>query len=124
MSCIFRVREACKYNLYHWFVRQWIPGQRLQVVISEASIQWRQKRLEQIRQSVHILIVKGIIWDDWKASIVIIDEQDGAWLVDVGGGWCKGWVLEDAIDTLEGDGKIIRRLQKLLELENEVGPRI
>lgn len=99
------------------FLRQWIPGQRLRGMdVPKLSVQRRQKWMTQIRQSIHALHSKGVVWGDGKASNVIVDERDDAWLVDFGGGWTEGWVSEDLADTMEGDEQAISRIEQFLEL--------
>ena len=99
------------------FLRQWIPGQRLREIdVPKTSVQRRRKWNTQIRQAVRALHSQGIVWGDGKASNVIVDERDDAWLVDFGGGWTEGWVSEDLADTMEGDEQAISRIEHFLEL--------
>ncbi|KAG9249961.1 uncharacterized protein F5Z01DRAFT_667628 [Emericellopsis atlantica] len=110
------VRHADTYRIIG-FLRQWIPGQRLREMdVPKVSFQRRRKWHCQIRQAVRALHSKGIVWGDGKASNVIVDEHDDAWLVDFGGGWTEGWVSEELADTMEGDEQAIRRIGQFLQL--------
>lgn len=103
------------------FLRQWVPGRRLRDMdVPAMSAQRRQKWIGQIREALHMLHAKGIIWGDGKASNVVIDERDDAWLIDFGGGWTNGWVDEDLADTAEGDELAISKIGEFLEVNQEV----
>lgn len=84
--------------------------------VPKMSVQRRRKWISQIRQAVRALHSKGIVWGDGRASNVIVDERDDAWLVDFGAGWTEGWVSEDLADTMEGDEQAISRIEHFLEL--------
>ena len=45
----------------------------------------------------------GVTWGDRKASYVIIDKEDNAWLIDFAGGFTEGWVDRELVNTVEGD---------------------
>ena len=47
---------------------------------------------------------------DGKASNIIIDDQDNAWLIDFGGGWTEGWVDKEVADTVEGDEQAVNSI--------------
>ncbi|KAG9252907.1 uncharacterized protein F5Z01DRAFT_689593 [Emericellopsis atlantica] len=97
------------------FLRQWIPGRRLRDIdVPATPVQRRQKWIRQIREVVHTLHAKEIIWGDGKASNVIIDEQDDVWLIDFGGGWTYSWVDEELVNTIEGDALAISKLSEFL----------
>jgi hypothetical protein len=44
-----------------------------------------------------------LIWEDEKPNNVLIDVHDDAYLVDSGGGYTKGWVDKELMNTQEGD---------------------
>ncbi len=46
---------------------------------------------------------KGLIWGDGKASNIIMDEEDDAWLIDFGGGFTEGWIDAPLENSVEGD---------------------
>lgn len=100
-------------------LRQWIPpgvfGGRLgKINISMMSKERREKWATQIRETVDYLHEIGVIWGDGKASNIIIDDQDNAWLIDFGGGWTDGWVDEGLADTFEGDEQAVNNIMNLL----------
>ncbi|KAL7922738.1 hypothetical protein ACQKWADRAFT_292276 [Trichoderma austrokoningii] len=100
------------------FLREWVPGYRLRDMdVPAIPAQRRQKWIRQIREAVHSLHTKGIIWGDGKASNVVIDEQNDAWLIDFGGGWTEGWVDEELADTVEGDEQAISKIRDFLEID-------
>ena len=99
-------------------LRQWVPGRRLRDIdVLTTPAQYRQKWIRQIREAVHALHARGTIWSDGKASNVIINEQDDAWLIDFGVGWTDGWVSEVLTDTVEGDEQPISKIGEFLEVE-------
>lgn len=103
------------------FLRQWVPGRRLRDMdVPATPAQRRQTWVGQIREAVHGLHASGIIWGDGKASNVVIDERDDAWLIDFGGGWTNGWVDEEMADTVEGDEQAIGKIREFLEVDEEV----
>ncbi|KAF7858845.1 hypothetical protein EAF04_008887 [Stromatinia cepivora] len=55
----------------------------------------RLKWANQIRETVDELHEAGVVWGDGKASNIITDQSDNAWLIDFAGGWSKGWVDEE-----------------------------
>ncbi|KAK3988443.1 hypothetical protein QBC44DRAFT_360017 [Cladorrhinum sp. PSN332] len=77
----------------------------------------RQRWAKQIRETVEQLHDAGLVWGDAKAENVMIDTNDDAWLIDLGGGYTKGWVDKDKAGTKEGD---LQGLAKIVEhLSNE-----
>lgn len=108
------VRHA-NMNRIVGFLRQWIPGRRLRNidVLAQPASQ-RQQWLLQIRETVHTLHARGLTWGDGKASNVIIDQRDNAWLIDFGGGWTEGWVAEDLTSTIEGDEQATDKIGEFL----------
>ncbi|KJZ69902.1 hypothetical protein HIM_10713 [Hirsutella minnesotensis 3608] len=99
------------------FLREWVPGRRLRDMdVPATPVQRRQKWIRQIREAVHALHARGIIWGDGKASNVVIDERDDAWLIDFGGGRTDGWVDAEMADTVEGDEQAISKIGEFLEV--------
>jgi tRNA A-37 threonylcarbamoyl transferase component Bud32 len=72
----------------------------------------REKWYEDVCRMVGVLHEAGIVWGDVKPENMIVDEEGEVWLVDFGGGWTKGWVDPDKMETEEGD------LQGLAELKD------
>lgn len=68
----------------------------------------------QIRDTVEQMHQIGVVWGDGKASNVIIDEKENAWLIDFGGGWTDGWVDEELADSVEGDNQAVTRIMTFL----------
>ena len=100
------------------FLRDWVTGRRLREMdVPAIPAQRRQKWIGQIREAVHALHARGIIWGDGKASNIVIDERDDAWLIDFGGGWTNGWVDAELANTVEGDEQAIGKIGEFLEVE-------
>lgn len=78
------------------------------------SAETRQKWASQIRDTVEQMHQIGVVWGDGKASNVIIDEEENAWLIDFGGGWTDGWVDEELADSVEGDNQAVSRIMNFL----------
>ena len=76
----------------------------------------RAKWANQIRHTVAQLHDIGIIWGDGKPGNVLIDEDDGAWIIDFGGGWTKGWVKPELAETVEGDLQALKNIIEFLEV--------
>ncbi|KAK4161743.1 hypothetical protein QBC43DRAFT_323178 [Cladorrhinum sp. PSN259] len=77
----------------------------------------RQRWAKQIRETVEQFHDAGLVWGDAKAENVMIDRNDDAWLIDLGGGYTEGWVDKDKAGTKEGD---LQGLDRILEhLSNE-----
>ena len=51
---------------------------------------------------------------DGKASNIVIDKEQNAWLIDFGGGWTEGWVDEELADSVEGDNQAVVRISEFL----------
>ncbi|KAI1114934.1 hypothetical protein F5Y14DRAFT_440893 [Nemania sp. NC0429] len=99
-------------------LRQWIPGRQLaKVGIPATSVARRQNWASQIQGMVDELHEMGVIWGDVKASNVVIDEADDAWLIDSGGGFTNGWVDRELAGTLEGDKQGLRKMIEFLKVE-------
>lgn len=96
------------------FLRQWVPGRRLSNVVAGATAEKRQKWACQIRQSIELLHQNGLVWGDAKPSNIIIDEQDNAWLIDFGGGYTRGWIDEELVETKQGDEQALEKITELL----------
>lgn len=45
----------------------------------------------------------GLSGSDGKPRNVVIDSNDDAWLIGLGGGCTDGWVDKELVDTVEGD---------------------
>jgi len=102
-------------------LREWIPaggrGRTLRHIdVSAVPKEMRQRWEAQIRETAYQLHASGLVWGDGKASNVIVDQTDNAWLIDFGGGWTEGWVDESLAGTVEGDDQAVRHIVKFLDL--------
>ncbi|KJK85264.1 hypothetical protein H633G_10896 [Metarhizium anisopliae BRIP 53284] len=102
-------------------LRDWVPsgshGNTLRDIdVCAVSPDLRRRWAAQIRQTVSRLHAIGVIWGDGKASNVIVDKYDDVWLIDLAGGWSRGWVDEELADTEEGDDQAVARIVKFLDL--------
>ncbi|KAF4417026.1 hypothetical protein FACUT_12504 [Fusarium acutatum] len=102
------------------FLRQWVPGRILSDILASSSTQERQKWTSQILQTVGLLHQHGLIWGNGKPSNIIIDEEDNAWLIDVGGGCTPGWTDEELAETKEGDEQALGRIIELLSGDEDM----
>lgn len=99
-------------------LREWVPGCRLKNADIAGTVQGRRREwASQIRETVRQLHKIDVFWGDGKASNVIIDKEDNAWLIDFGGGWTEGWVDGELADTVEGDEQAVERIMKFLGIE-------
>lgn len=99
-------------------LREWIPGGLLRHMdITTVPVGTSQKWASQIYDTVKQLHEIGVVWGDGKASNIIIDEEENAWLIDFGGGWTEGWVDEKLADTIEGDNQAVARIAQFLGVE-------
>lgn len=102
------------------FLREWVPGFRLRnISITSTPENRRQMWARQIAETVHHLHNIGVIWGDGKASNVIIDDEDIAWLIDFGGGFTEGWVPEELAGTVEGDEEAVKKIADFLGVRYE-----
>ncbi|KAI1769726.1 hypothetical protein F4818DRAFT_435424 [Hypoxylon cercidicola] len=100
------------------FLREWVPGTCLRNIdIPMTPERRRHKWASQINETVNLLHETEVIWGDGKASNVIIDEEDNAWLIDFGGGFTDGWVDKELADTAEGDEQAVKKIMDFLNVE-------
>ncbi|KAI1049835.1 hypothetical protein LB506_001910 [Fusarium annulatum] len=77
----------------------------------------RKKWASQVRDTVDLLHKIEITWGDGKASNVLIHrETDDAWVIDFGGGWTEGWVIEELSGTVKGDELAVRKIMEYLQV--------
>ncbi|KAI1453896.1 hypothetical protein F4805DRAFT_352899 [Annulohypoxylon moriforme] len=96
------------------FLREWVPGDSLRNIDIPTTLERRRRKwASQICETVNQLHEVGVIWGDGKASNVIIDEEDSAWLIDFGGGFTEGWVSKELADTAEGDEQAVKIMEFL-----------
>lgn len=62
----------------------------------------RERRMAQIEAALSALHANDMVWGDVKAENVLIDENDNAWLIDLGGGYTEGWVNKEVAGDREG----------------------
>ncbi|KAJ3541495.1 hypothetical protein NM208_g4584 [Fusarium decemcellulare] len=79
-----------------------------------SSAELRQRWASQISRTLDKLHNNGIIWGDAKASNILIDKNDDAWIIDFGGSYTPGWVDEDKSRTLEGDKQGFAKIMDIL----------
>ena len=74
----------------------------------------RRKWDQQVSSTVAYLHEAGVVWGDAKAENVLVDTDDNAWVIDFGGGYTKGWVGRDRMETIEGDQEGLPKIKELL----------
>ena len=100
------------------FLRELVPGRCLREIdIPSTPEERRRKWASQLCETVNQLHEIGVIWGDGKARNVIIDIDDDAWLIDLGGGWTEGWIDEKLADTVEGDEQAVKRIMQFLGVQ-------
>jgi hypothetical protein len=53
-----------------------------------------------------------VTWGDAKTANMLIDNNSNAWITDFGGGFTRGWVPQELMETKQGD---LQALGKILE---------
>lgn len=74
----------------------------------------RRRWADQVREAVAALHEAGVVWGDAKPDNVMVDGDDNAWLIDLGGGYTEGWVDNDKAGTKEGDLQGVASIEKYL----------
>ncbi|KAI1754999.1 hypothetical protein F4782DRAFT_489605 [Xylaria castorea] len=101
-------------------LREWVPGGCLaDLDLSVTSVKIREKSVSQIHETDNRLHGIGVNWGDVKASNVVIDELDDAWLIDFGGGFTNGWVEKGLAETPEGDKQGVKKIIEFLGVEED-----
>lgn len=99
-------------------LREWVPGRCLRNIAIPSTLEGRRRKwASQICETVNQLHKIGVLWGDGKASNIIIDTEDDAWLIDFGGGWTEGWIDEELADTVEGDEQAVKRIMQFMDIE-------
>ncbi|ESZ93628.1 hypothetical protein SBOR_6006 [Sclerotinia borealis F-4128] len=99
------------------FILSGVYGGTLRDVdVSAVPKEMRRKWANQIRETVDELHEAGVVWGDGKASNVVMDQSDNAWLIDFAGGWSKGWVDEELAGSKEGDKQAVRKISEFLSV--------
>ena len=74
----------------------------------------RRKWMRQLDITLSRLHDAGIVWGDVKAENVLIDESNGAWITDFGGGYTDGWADKALAETVDGDATGMARIRQFL----------
>ncbi|KAM3066663.1 hypothetical protein ACMFMG_002375 [Clarireedia jacksonii] len=83
-------------GLLREFILSGIYGGTLRDVnVSTVRKEMRWKWENQISKTVDELYEAGVVGGDGKASNVLIDQSDNAWLINFVSEWSKGWVDEE-----------------------------
>ena len=89
------------------FLHDWIEthdGKTLFYVINiETPIPLRQKWASQLKQTVASFHKLGFVWGDVRADHVLIDKNENAIVINLGGGVTLGWVDFDLVGSVQGD---------------------
>ncbi|KAE8147274.1 hypothetical protein BDV25DRAFT_132229 [Aspergillus avenaceus] len=84
------------------------------VVRPETPSALRMKWDAQVTDAVSCLHEAGIIWGDVKAANALIDDCGDAWVVDFGGGYTRGWVSKENMETVKGDLEGLSRIKEFV----------
>lgn len=71
--------------------------------INAVAIPRRKKWASQVEDIIEKLHHVGVVWGDAKADNILIDRDDDAWVIDLGGGWTEHWVHPELADSVKGD---------------------
>ena len=77
----------------------------------------RLKWGQQVSTTLAYLHEADIVWGDAKAANILVDMDDNAWIIDFGGGYTRGWVGKDHMETIEGDLEGLSKIKELLNQE-------
>jgi tRNA A-37 threonylcarbamoyl transferase component Bud32 len=83
----------------------------------DASMELRQKWIDQINRSIRELHAHRIAWGDAKPNNVLVDVHNNAYLIDFGGGYTAGWIDKDQSNSMERDLQGLKRIVKYLSEE-------
>ncbi|KAF2786131.1 hypothetical protein K505DRAFT_412129 [Melanomma pulvis-pyrius CBS 109.77] len=72
------------------------------------------KWLKQMTHSLKELHAHQIVWGDAKPENVLVNIHDDAYLIDFSGGYTKGWVDKELMNTREGDLQGKQRIEVYL----------
>ncbi|KAI0450720.1 hypothetical protein F5B21DRAFT_507905 [Xylaria acuta] len=56
----------------------------------------------------------GVVWGNVKAENVLVDQDDNAWIIDLRGGYTRGWVDWGVAGTIEGDLAGMAKLREFI----------
>ncbi|KAH6637284.1 hypothetical protein F5144DRAFT_570124 [Chaetomium tenue] len=79
----------------------------------------RERWVRQIKEPVQQLHEGGVVWGEATANNVLIDKNDDAWLIGLGGYYTEGWVDEEKRGTKEGDLQGVERIVEYLFSEED-----
>lgn len=109
--------QARKSNRVLGLMLSWIncENKTLECTLAqETPSALRLKWDHQVSTTLAYLHEAGIVWGDATAGNILIDTDDNAWVIDFGGGYTRGWVGEDRMETIEGDQEGLSRIKELL----------
>ncbi|KAM3549788.1 hypothetical protein MY1884_008569 [Beauveria asiatica] len=84
-------------------------------VESGAQERFRRRWTEQVMRIVHSLHQSRLVWDGASPNNVIIDANNNAWLVGLGGGVSGDWVPQDLVGTIDGDLVALKKIVDFTE---------
>lgn len=76
----------------------------------------RAKYVSQVRETISKLHNVGVVWGDGKPENVLIDVNDDAWVIDFGGSWTRGWVVQELAGTRHGDEQARQKIVDFLKI--------
>jgi len=88
------------------------------MVDSKTPIATREKWATQIRETVAKLHDLDVVWGDVKSENVLIDKDGNAVIIDLEGGFTRGWVDSDKSGKLEGDLQGLERMTNFIFNDN------
>ncbi|OJK02515.1 hypothetical protein ASPACDRAFT_58823 [Aspergillus aculeatus ATCC 16872] len=74
----------------------------------------RHKWFDQIHETVMALHQRGMTWGDVKPDNVLIDSNQDAWIIDLEGGFTKGYVPLELKGTVAGDLVGLKAIREFL----------
>jgi serine/threonine protein kinase len=86
----------------------------------ETPLTLRRKWDMQVTTTLDCLHKADIIWGDAKPANILIDINEDAWIIDFGGGYTRGWVEKEQMETVQGDEEGLSKIKQFLYGERSV----
>lgn len=80
----------------------------------------RRKWDMQVTTTLACLHKADIIWGDANPANILIDINEDAWIIDFGGGFTRGWVGKDEMETVQGDKEGLAKIKQFIYGEKSV----
>ncbi|KAH6982350.1 hypothetical protein BKA56DRAFT_585739 [Ilyonectria sp. MPI-CAGE-AT-0026] len=99
--------------LFPWIDKKEVLSRRL---AKQSPPDLRRRWASQIERSVETFHQHGVTWGDSKADNVLIDKNDDAWVIGLGGSYDPGWVDPEMAAILGEDEQGLWKIMEMLEM--------